>query len=87
MREYSASVGRETPPDLSFRGRLNFSGGSGTNARAPLSGTTETSLQMSSNSRYWGEPHQHGGGRDSYSDRCRAIDRFMNEVTPMVEGV
>ncbi len=41
MREYSVRVGRETPPELSFRGRLNFSGGSVTNARDPLSGTTE----------------------------------------------
>ena len=87
MREYSAQVGRETPPDLSFRGRLNFSGGSVTNARDPLSGTTEDIIADVQQYADIGVSHiSMEVVGDSYSDRLRAMDRFINEVKPRVEG-
>jgi len=87
MREYSTRVGRDTPPDLSFRGRLNFSGGSGTNARDPLSGTTEDIIADVQQYADIGVSHiSMEVVGESYSDRFRAMDRFMNEVKPRVEG-
>ena len=41
MRRYSESVGRQTPPRLSFRATLNFTGVSNGGQRLPLHGTTE----------------------------------------------
>ena len=87
MREYSASVSRETPPDLSFRGRLNFSGDSGTKARAPLSGTTEDIIADVQQYADIGVSHiSMEVVGDSYSDRFRAMERFMNEVKPRIEA-
>ena len=86
MREYSTRVGRETPPDISFRGRLNFSGGSLTNARDPLSGTTEDIIADMQQYADIGVSHiSMEVVGNSYSDRFRAMDRFMNEVKPRVE--
>ena len=76
----------ETPPDLSFRGRLNFSGGSGTNDRASLSGTTEDIIADVQQYADIGVSHiSMEVVGDSYSDRFGAMERFMNEVKPRIE--
>ena len=83
MRKYSESMGRETPPELSFRGRLNFSRSSGTNERAPLSGTTEDIIADVQQYAEIGVGHiSMEVAGDSYADRFRSMDRFMNEVKP-----
>ena len=87
MRKYSESVGRETPPELSFRGRLNFSRSSGTNERAPLSGTTEDIIADVQQYAEIGVGHiSMEVAGDSYADRFRSMDRFMNEVKPRVQA-
>jgi len=87
MREYSASVGRETSPELSFRGRLNFFGGAGTNAREPLSGTIEDVIADVQQYADIGVSHiSMEVVEDSYADRFRAMERFVNEVKPRIEA-
>jgi probable F420-dependent oxidoreductase len=87
MREYSASLGRETPPELSFRGTLNFSGSSRTNYRAPLSGTTEDIIADVQQYGEIGVSHiSMEVAGDSFSDRFRAMERFVTEVKPRIEA-
>lgn len=86
MREYSASVGRETPPELSFRGTLNFSGSSRTSERPPLSGSTEDIIADVQQYAEVGVSHiSMEVVGDSYLDRLRSMERFVNEVKPRVE--
>ena len=85
MREYSASVGRETPPELSFRGRLNFATSSRTGERAPLSGTMEDIIADVQQYAEVGVSHiSMEVVGESYSDRLRSMERFITEVKPRV---
>jgi len=87
MREYSASVGRETPPELSFRGRLNITSDSLTPERAPLTGTIEDIIADVQQYSDVGVSHiSMEVVGESYSDRFRSMERFMTEVQPRVEA-
>ena len=87
MRQYSDSVGRETLPKLSFCGSLNFSSSSKTNNRAPLSGTTEDIIADVQQYAEIGVSHlSMEVVGESYSERCRAMERFVTEVKPKIEA-
>lgn len=83
MRRYSASVGRTDPPQLSCRATLSFSGPSGSAQRPPLQGTTEDII---GDVRAYGEAGVNHivmeVSGETYDDKFRAMDRFMNEVQP-----
>ncbi len=58
-----------------------------TNARDPLSGTTEDIIADVQQYADIGVSHiSMEVVGDSYSDRFRSMDRFMNEVKPRVEA-
>ena len=79
-------VGRR-PRKLSFRGTLNFSGSSRTNYRAPLSGTTEDIIADVQQYGEIGVSHiSMEVAGDSFSDRFRAMERFVTEVKPRIEA-
>jgi probable F420-dependent oxidoreductase len=84
MKRYSASVGRKTPPQLSFRGRLDFSRASGPQ-RTALQGTAAeivADLQ-----EYAGAGVTHAIMEipgESYPAKFRAMERFQREVAPLV---
>ena len=87
MLQYSDSVGRETLPELSFRGSLNFSSSSNANNRAPLSGTTEDIIADVQEYSELGVSHMcMEVVGESYSDRFRAMERFVTEVKPKIEA-
>ncbi len=84
MRRYSASAGREAPPQLSFRGTLNFSSAAGAE-RPPLHGTIQ---EIAADLR---EYAQAGVSHaimeipgESFDDKFRAMERFQAEVKPLV---
>ena len=86
LRRYSASVGRETPPQLSVRGRaLTFSNTVASGDRLPLQGTTEDIIADVQEYAEAGVSHlimEIAG--DTYADKFRAMERFINEVKPRV---
>jgi len=86
LRRYSASVGRETPPQLSVRGRaLTFSNTVASGDRLPLQGTTEDIIADVQGYAEAGVSHlimEIAG--DTYSDKFWAMERFMKEVKPRV---
>lgn len=86
LRRYSASVGRETPPQLSVRGRaLTFSNTVTSGDRLPLQGTTEDIIADVQEYAEAGVSHlimEIAG--DTYADKLRAMERFMKEVKPRV---
>ncbi len=84
MREHSASVGRQTPPQLSFRGSLDFSSSTGVQ-RAPLQGNAEDIIADLEQYAQAGVSHgifEVAG--ESYADKFRTMERFMKEVKPHV---
>ena len=84
MREYSDAVGRESPPQLSFRADLEF-GSAGPAERPPLQGSTGQVIADIQQFALEGVSHmimQIAG--ESYSDKFRTMERFMNEVKPRV---
>lgn len=84
MRRHSASVGRETPPQLSFRGTLNFSNESGSE-RPPLHGNAEDIAADFQEYAQLGVSHailEIPG--ESFADKFRAMERFQAEVRPLV---
>jgi probable F420-dependent oxidoreductase len=86
LRRYSASVGRKTPPQLSVRGRaLTFSNTVASGDRLPLQGTTEDIIADVQEYAEAGVSHlimEIAG--DTYADKFRAMERFMEEVKPRV---
>jgi hypothetical protein len=86
LRRYSASVGRETPPQLSVRGRaLTFSNTVASGDRLPLQGTTEDIIADVQEYAEAGVSHlimEIAG--DTYADKLRAMERFIKEVNPRV---
>jgi probable F420-dependent oxidoreductase len=85
MRRYSASVGRETPPQLSFRGNLSFSSAKAGVERPPLSGTVEDIISDLQEYAEAGVGHvimEISG--ESFDDKFKAMDRFINEIRPRV---
>lgn len=86
LRRYSASVGRETPPQLSVRGRaLTFTNIAASGDRLPLQGTTEDIIADVQEYAEAGVSHlimEIAG--DTYADKLRAMERFMKEVKPRV---
>ena len=85
MRRYSASVGREHPPKLSCRVTLNFGNVSAGAERPPLHGTSEDIIGDLAGYAEAGVEHvimEIAG--DSFDDKFRAMDRFVNEVKPKV---
>ena len=87
MRRYSESVGRQTPPGLSFRATLNFTGVSNGDQRPPLHGTTEDIIADLQQYAEAGVDHAvmeiYG---ETFSDKFKAMERFINEVKPRVSG-
>ncbi len=84
MRRHSASVGRETPPQLSFRGTLSFSDESGSERR-PLHGNSEDIAADFLEYARMGVRHailEIPG--ESFADKFRAMERFQAEVRPLV---
>jgi alkanesulfonate monooxygenase SsuD/methylene tetrahydromethanopterin reductase-like flavin-dependent oxidoreductase (luciferase family) len=86
LRRHSASVGRETPPQLSVRARpLTFSSAPTSGERQPLSGTAEDIIADVQAYAAAGVSHiiMEVAG-DTYADKFRAMERFMTEVKPQV---
>ena len=84
MKRHSVSVGRETPPQLSFRGTLNFSDESGSERR-PLYGNAEDIAADFLEYDRLGVSHailEIPG--ESFADKFRAMERFQAEVRPLV---
>ena len=84
MKRHSASVGRETPPQLSFRGTLNFSDESGPE-RQPLHGNAEDIAADFLEYSRLGVSHailEIPG--ESFADKFRTMERFQAEVRPLV---
>ena len=84
MKRHSASVGRETPPQLSFRGTLNFSDEAGSERR-PLHGNAEDIAGDFLEYGRLGVSHailEIPG--ESFADKFRAMERFQTEVKPLV---
>ena len=85
MRRYSASAGRAEPPQLSCRLTLDISGALGADDRLPLHGTSEDIISDVQAYAEAGVSHiaMEVAG-DSFDDKFRAMDRFINEVKPHV---
>ena len=85
MRDYSASLGRKSPPDLSFRGTLRFASAPTTGERPPLHGSAQ---EVTADLQEYSE----GGvshvimeiAGDTYDDIYRAMERFVEEIKPNV---
>ena len=85
MRDYSASVGRDSPPNISFRGTLSFADANTSGERPPLQGTSN---EITADLR----EYEDGGVShvimeipgDTYDDIYRAMERFVEEVRPNV---
>ena len=85
MREYSASAGREVPPQLSFRGNLSFSDTHTPGERAPLQGTTDEIIADLQAYAEAGVSHTIiKFYSDTYTDDLKYMERFLNEVKPHV---
>ena len=83
MRRYAASVGREHPPKLSCRVTLNFGNVSAGAERPPLHGTSEDIIGDMAGYAEAGVEHvimEIAG--ESFDDKFRSMDRFVNEVKP-----
>ena len=86
MNEYSASVGRKSPPELSFRANLlKFALSETSGERSPLQGTVDEVISDVRSYAQAGVSHiiMDMAG-DSYSDKFRTMERFMKEVRPSV---
>ncbi|PKB80326.1 MAG: hypothetical protein BZY88_08960 [SAR202 cluster bacterium Io17-Chloro-G9] len=84
MKRRSEATGRETPPQLSFRGTLNFSDESGSERR-PLHGNAEDIAADFLEYSRLGVSHailEIPG--ESFPDKFRAMERFQAEVRPLV---
>lgn len=83
MRRHCETVGRATPPDLSFRGNLDLSASSGNGDRLPLQGTVEDVISDLEQYSEAGVSHaiMEVAG-DAFSDKFRMMERFANEVKP-----
>ena len=85
MREYSASSGRENPPQLSVRANLSFGGSAAAEGRLPLQGTAEDIIADLQEFADTGVSHvimEIPG--DSFAEKFKAMERFMEEVKPNV---
>ncbi len=85
LREYSASAGRKDPPQLSFRGNLKFASASTPGERPPLQGTTREVIADVEEYARVGVSHiimEIPG--DTYTDKFRAMERFLKEVKSRV---
>ena len=83
LRRHAASVGREVPPRLSCRATLNFAAPSGSGDRPPLHGNTEDVIGDLQGYAEAGVEHiimEISG--ESYAEKFRAMERFINEVKP-----
>jgi probable F420-dependent oxidoreductase len=84
MREYSASVGRATPPQLSVRApALTFASGPAPAQRTPMHGTAEDIIADIHAYAQAGVSHiiMEVSG-DTYTDKLRAMERFVSQVKP-----
>jgi hypothetical protein len=87
MRRHSESVGRASPPGVSFRATLNFTGDSASGHRPPLHGSTEDVIADLQEYSEAGVDHtimEISG--DGYPDMFRSMERFMTEVKPRVSA-
>lgn len=85
MREYCQRIGRETPPELSFRCNLLFSDGPASGERGALQGTTEEII---------GDINDYAGAGvghiimeipgESFSEKFAAMERFQRDIVPHV---
>ena len=85
MRQYSASVGRESPPNLSFRGTLNFTSITNGDQRPPLHGATGDIIADLEQFAEAGVDHavmEISG--ETYADKFRSMERFLTEVKPRI---
>lgn len=85
LRRYSESVGRASPPKLSFRGTLNFTSAPSGDERPPLHGTTEDVIADLLQYAEAGVDHavmEISG--ETYADKFRAMDRFISQVAPKI---
>ena len=86
MRQYSASVGRETPPQLSVQApALSFASSSASEERPTMSGTIEDVIGDIQGCAEAGVSHiimEISG--DTFADKFRAMERFAGEVRPRV---
>lgn len=87
MRRHSESVGRASPPGVSFRATLNFTGDSASGHRPPLHGSPEDVIADLQEYSEAGVDHtimEISG--DGYPDMFRSMERFMTEVKPRVSA-
>ena len=86
LKRYSTSVGRQTPPQISVRGRaLTFANTSTPGQRTVLQGTTREIISDVQGYSDAGVSHvimEIAG--DTYADKFRAMERFLKEVRPRV---
>ena len=85
LRRYSESVGRASPPKLSFRGTLDFTSAPSGDERPPLHGTTEDVIADLHQYAEAGVDHavmEISG--ETYADKFRSMERFMSEVAPKI---
>lgn len=86
LKRHSASVGRQTPPQISVRGRaLTFANTSPSSERLPLQGTTRDVISDVEGYAKAGVSHiimEIAG--DTYADKFRTMERFTKEVKPRV---
>ena len=83
MRQYSASVGRRSSPQLSFRRDLRFAAASTQGPRPPLQGTADEVIADLREYAEAGVTHiilDIPG--DTYREKLRAMERFVKEVKP-----
>lgn len=81
LKEYSATVGREAPPQLSLRANLSFTTSSP--ERLPLQGNAEDIITDIQDYAAAGVSHiimEIPG--NSYPDKFKAMERFLEEVRP-----
>ena len=85
LRRYSESIGRESPPRVSFRATVNFNHTATRDQRPPLHGTVEDMATDLRNYSQAGVDHaifEISG--DTYADKFKAMERFISEVKPKV---
>ena len=87
MRQYSESVGRESPPRISFRATLDFSNTANRDQRPPMQGATEDIIADLQQCAEAGADHavlEIAG--ETYDDKFRSMERLISEVKPNVSA-
>ena len=85
MREFSSRIGRDVPPQLSFRGNLLFSDSTSAEGRLPLQGSVEDIIGDIAEYANVGVSHiimEMPGA--SFAEKFEAMERFQSDVVPFV---